>query len=94
MKNLPVRLFFLCFPLIILQEVFCLIQAIRAQHLFAYLRALGHAMRHLPGMLRCRHKIQAHRVVNDTYVRKLMCFKEPLRIFYYKLRGSRVTGTY
>lgn len=85
-KNLPTRLFLFCSPLIALHEGLCFMKAIYRGNLGVYLRALKDVMTHFPDMLRARRKIQSCRLVNDAYVRRLMCFTDPLRIFFYRLR--------
>jgi GT2 family glycosyltransferase len=86
-KNLSGKLLFLCFPLVLLQEVFSLIEAVWRGQIGAYWRARRDLWSYLPHLLRERRIIQACRVVGDAYVLGLMRFREPLSIALYSLRA-------
>jgi len=88
-KNLPTRLLLLCLPLVALHEGLCFITALRRGYLGVYFKALKDLWAHFPQMLRNRRYIQTHRVVDDAYVRSLMHFREPLRLFFYRLGALR-----
>jgi len=80
-KNFPAKLFILCLPLILLFEGFCLLRAIVSGHLIIYFKALKGVSDHFPEMFRRRRQIQANRIKDDTYIRSLLRFREPFRIF-------------
>lgn len=86
-KNLSGILLFLCFPLVLLQEVFSLFEALWRGHIGAYWRARRDLWSYLPHLLRERRIIQACRVAGDVYVLGLMRFREPLSIAFYRLRA-------
>jgi GT2 family glycosyltransferase len=86
-KNLSGKLLFLCFPLVLLQEVFSFFEAFWRGHIGAYCRARRDLWSYLPHLLRERRVIQACRVVNDVYVLGLMRFWEPLSIAFYSFRA-------
>ncbi|MFQ5540402.1 MAG: glycosyltransferase family 2 protein [Candidatus Binatia bacterium] len=84
-KNLPIRLLILCFPLITLHEGLCFMKAIIRGYLGTYLRALRDVVIHLSGVVQIRRGIQAHRTVSDAYLLGVMSFREPFRIFLYRI---------
>jgi len=81
-KNLPTRLVIICLPLIALHEGLCFLRAIGRGHMGVYFKALKDVLRNLPHLLRNRGWIQELRVVDDAYIRSVMCFKGPFRIFF------------
>jgi GT2 family glycosyltransferase len=92
-KNLPVRVLIICLPLIAIHEVCCFVRAIAGGQLGIYFKALKDLASHFPQLLRMRRDIQARRLVDDFYLRRLMCFRDPLRIFFYRLGASLVAKT-
>jgi GT2 family glycosyltransferase len=87
-KNLPMRPFLLCLPLILSFEGFCFLRALVGGHLPAYFRAVRETCALFPEMLRYRRPIQAVRVVSDAYLLGLMRFREPLLILARITRGG------
>jgi GT2 family glycosyltransferase len=88
-KNLPLKLLLVCFPLIVLHQGFSFLEAAYKGSLGAYFKAQIDACIGLPQMLRHRRHIQRERLVNDAYVLGLMHFWEPLRILFFQLRRGR-----
>lgn len=87
-KNLSGKLFLLCLPLVLLQEVFSLFEAVRRGHLAAYCKASRDLWSYLPHMLRERRRIRKIQTVDDRYIRRIMSFKEPVRILFYSCRAA------
>jgi len=84
-KNMSAKLFFLCLPLILLQEVVSFIEAIWRGHVAAYYKARRDFWSYLPHLLRERRRIRELQTVDDYYIRHLLSFKEPIRILCYSL---------
>jgi len=87
-KNLPTRVFIICLPLIALHEGLCFFKAIGRGHVGVYFKALKDVLSNLPHLFRNRDRIQGCRVVDDAYVSSVMCFWDPLRMFFYGLGAS------
>jgi GT2 family glycosyltransferase len=81
-KNLSAKLWLICLPLILLQEALSLFEAIWRGHFAAYCKARKDLWSYLPYMLLERRRIRGFRTVDDDYIRRLLCFKEPMRIFF------------
>lgn len=92
-KNLSGKLCLMCLPLILLQEALSFFLAIRGGHLAAYWQARRDLWTYLPHMLRERRRIRAIRAVDDHYIRGLLSFKEPVRIFLSQCRGAVARAT-
>ena len=98
-KNLPLKIFALCFPLFLVQELCSLSEAVLRGQLSAYLKARRDLWNYLPQMLRKRRAIQTGRIVDDAYLLSLMRFREPLvmalnRIGTFRaLRQQPMSGT-
>lgn len=87
-KNLSAKLVLLCLPFILLQEVFSLFEAVWRGHLAAYCKASRDLWSYLPLMLRERRRIRKIQTVDDRYIRRIMSFKEPVRILFYSCRAA------
>jgi GT2 family glycosyltransferase len=83
-KNLPAKFFFLCLPLFLLHEAFAFLQAIRLRHLRVYFTARWDVWRYLPQLLESRRAIQTQRLVGDAYLLRILSFREPLWILFYR----------
>lgn len=81
-KNLPMTLGFVCLPLIVLFEGFCLFRAVWSGHPEVYFKACRDVWRHVPEMARRRREIQSRRVKDDAYIFSLLNFREPLGILF------------
>ena len=98
-KNVPGKLLLLCLPLVLIQELCSLCEAVWRGHLGAYLKARRDIWNYLPQMLRERRVIQTCRVVGDAYLLGLMRFREPLAIALNSLgtllgiRQQQMSGT-
>lgn len=88
-KNLSGKLLLLCLPLVLLQEVFSFFEAVWRGHIAAYWRARRDLWSYLPHMLRERRRIHKTQAVNDSYIWRIMSFKEPFRILFYSLGAVR-----
>jgi len=84
-KNLPAKLLFICLPLIMFHEGLCLVKAVFRGYPVSYVRSLRDVINDVPRLLRTRSEIQARRIVDDAYVRRLMCFKDPIWIGFYMI---------
>jgi GT2 family glycosyltransferase len=84
-KNLSGKLFLLCLPLVLLQELCSLFEAVWRGHLVAYLKARRDVWRSLPDLLRERRRIHNTQTVSDRYIRRSLSFREPFRILFYNL---------
>ena len=87
-KNLSAKLVLLCLPFILLQEMFSLFEAVRRGHFAAYCKASRDIWSYLPHMLRERRRIRKIQTVDDRYIRRIMSFKEPVRILFYSCRAA------
>ena len=83
-KNLPAFFFLLCLPLFLLHEAFSLLQAIRRRHIKVFFTARREVCRYLPQLLRSRRQILSHRLVGNAYLFRIMSFREPLRVLFYR----------
>jgi GT2 family glycosyltransferase len=83
-KNLPAIFFLLCLPLFLLHEAFGLSQAIWRRHIKVYFTARRDVCHYLPQLLRSRRQIQRHRLAGDAYLFRIMTFREPLRVLFYR----------
>ncbi len=84
-KNLPAKLLFICLPLIVFHEGLCLVKAVVRGYPVSYVKAMRDVISDFPRLLRTRSEIQARRIVDDAYVRSLLCFKDPFWIGFYRI---------
>ena len=87
-KNLSASLCFIYFPLILLQEALSFFEALWRGHFTAYCKARKDLWSYLPYMLRERQRIRGLRTVDNAYIRRLLCLKEPLRILFNQCRAA------
>lgn len=83
-KNLPLRILVLCLPLFVFYEVFAFMLAVKSRHVHAYCKARWDAWRYLPRILKSRRQIQRQRLVGDKDLLRIMKFREPVRILFYR----------
>lgn len=88
-KNLSGKLLLLCLPLVLLQDLCSLFEAVWRGHLGAYLKARRDIWNYLPQLLRERRRIHKTQTVTDRYIRRILSFREPFRILFYHLGAAR-----